>query len=59
MSNDLQEKVAANLKRGGVIAAIISLVVSLIIIFLYRFAYICFDPELCAKIDKPLVINKP
>jgi hypothetical protein len=59
MSNDLQEKVAANLKKGGVIAAIITLLVSLIIIFLYRFSFICLDPELCAKVDKPLIIHQP
>ena len=59
MPNDLQEKIAANLKKGGMIAAIITLLVTLIIIFLYRFAFICFDPELCAKVDKPLIIHKP
>jgi len=59
MSNDLQEKVAAKLKRGGVIAAIITLLVSLLFIFLYRFSYICLDPELCAGEDHPLIINQP
>ena len=58
MSNDLQEKLAANLKRGGVVAAIITLLVSLFIIFLYRFSFICLDPELCARADKPLIIHQ-
>lgn len=59
MSNQLQEKVIANLKRGGLIAVIISLLVSLIIILLYRFSFICLDPELCAKAERPLIINQP
>jgi hypothetical protein len=59
MSNDIQEKMAANLKRGGVIAAIITLLVSLLFIILYRFSFICLDPELCNRADKPLIINQP
>jgi len=59
MSNQLQEKVIVNLKRGGLIAVIISLLVSLIIILLYRFSFICLDPELCGKADRHLMIQKP
>lgn len=59
MSNQHQEKLIANLKRGGVIAAIISFLVSLIILFLHRFSFICLDPELCGKADRPLIIQEP
>jgi len=59
MLNELQERVIANLKRGGLIAAIISFLVSLIILFLYRFSFICLDPELCSKADRPLIIQEP
>jgi len=59
MSEKLKTKVPVDLKKGGIIAAIITLLVSLFIIFLYRFSFICLDPELCERLDKPLVVIQP
>jgi hypothetical protein len=59
MLNYIREPVVASLKRWGFIAATITLLVSLLILFLYRFSYICLDPELCAGEDQPLIINQP
>jgi len=59
MSEDLKNKVAGDLKKGGIIAAIVTLLVTLFIIFLYRFSFICLDPELCEGLDNPLTINRP
>jgi hypothetical protein len=59
MSENLKAKVAEDLKKGGIVAAIITLLVSLFIIYLYRFSFICLDPELCGKLDKPLITNQP
>jgi len=58
MSEDLKTKFAGDLKKGGIIATIITFIVSLIIILLYRFSFICLDPELCEDLDKPLIINQ-
>jgi len=59
MSDQPMEKLAANLKKGGMIAAIIAFLVSLLFIFLSRFSFICLDPELCDKIEMPLITNQP
>lgn len=59
MSNDLINEVAVNLKKGVIITAIITLLISLLFLFLNRFSFICLDPDLCDKINKPLITNQP
>ena len=59
MSDQSMEKLAANLKKGGMIAAIITLLISLLFIFLNRYSFICLDSELCNQADKPLITNQP
>jgi hypothetical protein len=59
MSEDLKTKFAGDLKKGGIIATIITFIVSLIVMLLYRFSFICLDPDLCDSLDKPLTINQP
>lgn len=44
---------------GGIVGAIISLLISLFLIYLSRFSFICLDPDLCNRADKPLITNQP
>ena len=59
MPNNLPEKVETNLKKGGIIAAIITLLVSLFFMFLNRYSFICLDPDLYERADKHLIVNQP
>jgi hypothetical protein len=59
MSDYPFEKGVTNIKKVGVIAVIIAFLISLFFIFLSRFSFICLDPELCDRADKPLITNQP
>lgn len=59
MPEDLKTKLAGDLKKGGIIAVIITFLVSLFIFYLYQFSFICLDPERCENLEKPLIINRP
>jgi len=54
MGDEFIEKVKKYLKVGGVVAVILSILISFFLYYLYRFTFICFDPELCSKVDRPM-----
>jgi hypothetical protein len=59
MRDEFIEKAKKNLRVGGVIALILSILISLFLYYLYRFTFICFDPELCYKNDRPIIQIRP
>jgi len=44
---------------GGIVSVIISILISLFLCYLYRFTFICFDPELCERIKEPMIQISP
>lgn len=59
MSDNHMAKLKTILLMGGIVGAIISLLISLFLIYLSRFSFICLDPDLCNRADKPLITNQP
>jgi len=55
MRGEFIEKVKKYLKVGGIVAVILSILISFFLYYLYRFTFICLDPDLCRKADKPLI----
>jgi len=59
MGDEFIEKAKKYLKAGGIVAVILSILISFFLYYLYRFTFICFDPELCSKADKPMIQIHP
>ena len=44
---------------GGILFIIISILITLLMNFFSKYSFICLDPELCAKADRPLIQIRP
>jgi len=53
--NDQIEKVKKDLQTGGIVAAIIAILITILLHYLYDYAFICLDPEKCEKIKAPML----
>jgi hypothetical protein len=59
MLDDQIEKAKRYLQTGGIIAAIIVILITLFIRYLYKYTFICLDPEICEKIEEPMLQIPP
>ena len=59
MKDEFIEKAKKYFKVGGILAVILSILISIFLYYLYRFTFICFDPELCGKADRPMIQIRP
>jgi len=59
MGDEFIEKAKKYLKVSGVVAVLLSILISFFLYYLYRFTFICFDPELCNKVDRPMIQIRP
>jgi len=55
MLNEQIQKEKSYIKTGGIAAAIIAILITLFIRYLYKYSFICLDPEICEKIKEPML----
>ena len=55
MLNDQLEKAKKDLQTGGIAAAIIAILITILLHYLYDYAFICLDLEKCEKIKAPML----
>jgi len=55
MLNDQIEKAKKDLQTGGIAAAIIAILITILLHYLYDYAFICLDSEKCEKIKAPML----
>ena len=59
MQNEQIEKAKRHLQTGGIAAAIIAILITLFLHFLYKYTFICLDPEICERIKEPMLQISP
>ncbi len=59
MQEEQIEKAKKHLQAGGIIAAIIVILITLFIRYLYKYTFICLYPEICEKIEEPMLQIPP
>ena len=59
MLNEQIEKAKRHLQTGGIAAAIIAILITLFLHYLYKYTFICLDPEICEKIKEPMLQISP
>jgi len=59
MLDEKIEKAKKHLQTGGIVAAIIAILITLFLHYLYKFTFICLDPEICEKIKEPMLQISP
>ena len=59
MQEEQIEKAKKYLQEVGIIAVIIAILVTLFIRYLYKYTFICLDPEICEKIEEPMLQISP
>ena len=59
MQNEQIEKAKSYIKIGGIAAAIIAILITTFLHFLFRYTFICLDPEICEKIKEPMLQLSP
>ena len=47
------------LQTGGIAAAIVAILITLFLRYLYRYTFVCLDPEICEKIKEPMLQLSP
>jgi len=57
MLDDKIEKAKRHLQTGGIAVAIIAILITLFLHYLYKFTFICLDPEICGKIQRTHASN--
>ncbi len=55
MLDEQIEKARKYLKTGGIAAAIIAILITLFLHYLYKFTFICLDSEICERIKEPML----
>lgn len=55
MLDEKIELAKKHLQTGGIAAAIIAILITLFIRYLYKYSFICLDPEICEKIKEPML----
>lgn len=55
MLDEKIEKAKKYLQTGGIVAAIIAILISLFLHYLYKYTFICLDPEICERIKEPML----
>jgi hypothetical protein len=53
------EKAKKHLQTGGIIVVIIAILITLFLQFLYKYTFICLDPEICERIKQPMLQISP
>lgn len=59
MLDEQIEKARKYLKTGGIVTLIIAILITLFLHFLYKYTFICLDPEICEKIKEPMLQISP
>ncbi len=59
MQEEQIEKAKKYLQEVGIIAVIIAILVTFFIRYLYKYTFICLDPEICEKIKEPMLQISP
>ena len=59
MGDEFIEKAKKYLKVSGIVAVMLSILISLFLYYLYKYTFICFDPELCGRVDRPMIQIHP
>ena len=59
MLDEKIEKAKKHLQTGGIAAAIIAILITLFLHYLYKYTFICLDPEICEKIKEPMLQISP
>ncbi len=49
------KKAKNHIKTGSIVAAIIAILITLFLHYLYKYTFICLDPEICEKIKEPML----
>jgi hypothetical protein len=47
------------LQTGGIAAAIVAILITVFLHFLYKYTFICLDPEICKRIKEPMLQISP
>ena len=55
MQEDQMEKARKYLQTGGIVTAIIAILIALFLHFLSKYTFICLDPEICERIKAPML----
>jgi len=55
MLDEKIEKAKKHLQTGGIVAAIIAILITLFLRYLYKYTFICLDPEICERIKEPML----
>ena len=55
MEEEFVNKSKRILKVGGIAALVLSILISLFLYYLYKFSFLCFDTELCNRLDTPMI----
>ncbi len=55
MLDEQIEKAKKHLQTGGIITAIIVILITLFLHYLYKYTFICLDPEKCERIKEPML----
>ncbi len=55
MLDEQIEKAKKHLQTGGIVAVIIAILITLFLHYLYKYTFICLDPEICEKIKEPML----
>jgi len=59
MLDEKIEKAKKHLQNGGIAAAIIAILITLFLHYLYKYTFICLDPEICDRIKEPMLQISP
>jgi len=59
MLNEKIEKAKKHIQTGGIAAAIIAILMTLFLHYLYKYTFICLDPEICERIKEPMLQISP
>ena len=59
MIDEQIEKARKYIKTGGIVTAIIVILITVFLHYLYKYTFICLDPEICEKIKEPMLQMPP
>jgi len=59
MQEEYIKKNRKYLQKGGIVTAIIAILITLFVHYLYKYTFICLDPEICERIKAPMLQMPP
>ena len=59
MLDEQIEKAKKYIQTGGIVTVIITILITLFLHCLYKYTFICLDPEKCEKIKEPMLQMPP